>query len=58
MPVKGTLTANGKARLRPLLYIMQPARSTASFAPAMTTWPGELKFTAVLPHLARLVYMH
>ena len=22
------------------------ARSTAAFSPAMTTWPGELKFTA------------
>ena len=43
---EGTLTANGKATFCARFFIHAAARSTASFAPAMTTWPGELKFTA------------
>ena len=43
---EGTLTANGNARFAPASLHNAAARSTASLVPAMTTWPGELKFTA------------
>ncbi|MNG05998.1 hypothetical protein D3C84_892160 [compost metagenome] len=43
----GTLTGNGNARLAPLALQASMARSTAALAPAITTWPGELKFTAL-----------
>ncbi|MNV52005.1 hypothetical protein D3C71_1440760 [compost metagenome] len=42
---EGTLTGNGSARLAPAALQAAPARSTASLLPAITTWPGELKFT-------------
>ena len=42
----GTLTGNSMARLAPRALAASMARSTAAFSPAMTTWPGELKFTA------------
>ena len=43
---EGTLTANGKARFAPASLQSSPARVAAVFVPAITTWPGELKFTA------------
>ncbi|MNI57952.1 hypothetical protein D3C73_1130400 [compost metagenome] len=43
----GTLTGSGMARLAPRALQPSMARSTAALAPAMTTWPGELKFTAL-----------
>ncbi len=42
----GTLTGNSMARLAPRAFAASMARSTAAFSPAITTCPGELKFTA------------
>ncbi|MCY1454006.1 hypothetical protein D9M71_710380 [compost metagenome] len=43
----GTLTGSGIARLAPRALHASMARSTAAAAPAITTWPGALKFTAL-----------
>ncbi|MNE41626.1 hypothetical protein D3C80_1357060 [compost metagenome] len=43
----GTLTGSGSARLAPAALQASMARPTAALAPATTTWPGELKFTAL-----------
>jgi len=43
---EGTLTGRATARLAPRARAASIARSTAAFCPAMTTWPGELKFAA------------
>ena len=42
----GTLTGSGSARLAPFSLASAMARSTAALLPAITTWPGELRFTA------------
>ncbi|MCY1377050.1 hypothetical protein D9M69_645930 [compost metagenome] len=43
----GTLTGNGMARLAPRALHASTARVTAAAEPAITTWPGALKFTAL-----------
>ena len=43
----GTETGRGNARLAPASFASSMARSTAAACPAITTWPGELKFTAL-----------
>ena len=42
---KGALTGSRMARLAPAAFRVSQASFTASVAPAMTTWPGQLKFT-------------
>src|ERR1044072_6810126 len=42
----GALTGSGIARLAPFALHASMARSTAAFSPAITTWPGALKFNA------------
>ena len=42
----GTLTGSFSARLAPSSTNSSIARSTATVAPAITIWPGELKLTA------------
>jgi hypothetical protein len=42
----GALTGSGIARFAPFALHASIARSTAAFSPAITTWPGALKFTA------------
>src|SRR5690606_17588430 len=44
---EGTLTGSGRARFAPFCLQISMARSMAARLPAITTWPGELKFTAL-----------
>jgi hypothetical protein len=43
---EGTDTGSGSARLAPFSFASAIARSTAALLPAITTCPGELRFTA------------
>ena len=43
---KGALTGSSTARLAPAAFRASIALFTGSTAPAITTWPGQLKFTA------------
>ncbi len=43
----GALTGSGMARLAPSSFARADARATASFEPAITTWPGAFMFAGL-----------